>query len=463
MLRCTWLLMMVVGAWSAPAEDLITSLPGLDYEVPFKQYSGHLNGLEGQHLFYWFVESQRDPTSDPIILWLDGGPGCSSMDGNINELGPFTISREDEVSLIQNPYSWNLNASVIFMDAPICVGYSYSDNGSCESDDDTTSMANYLAIQDFFTNKFPELYGLDFYIVGESYGGIYAPTLAQRVQEGQSTFPLELKGWATGNGMLNYRQSYTSLMFFAYHHGLFDDILWDKMVEHCCEGGVASKDTCNFFDPIDTNCIADVLQGQDAIRGGGLNPYNLYGRCEHAPESKNSEASTRMEQEMKYLYPELIRRSPKYQSFVRAVTQCFDDHIIENWFSRTDVREALHIPEQVPAQWLVCSDIEFTRLYTNMTSQFNYLHKEEVKGLVYNGDWDMMCNFLGNQWFLEDLGFTEVEKHREWYYDGQVAGFVKRWENLDFVKVKAAGHMVPENRPEQSLKMIYNWINGEPY
>ncbi|CAL4152141.1 unnamed protein product [Meganyctiphanes norvegica] len=269
MLRCTWLLMTVVGAWSAPAEDLITSLPGMDYEVSFAQYSGYLDGLEGQHLHYWFVESQRDPTSDPVILWLNGGPGCSSMEGNIKELGPFSISKEDEFSLIQNPYSWNLNASVIFLESPVCVGYSYSDDGSCESSDDTTSMANYMAIQDFFTIKFPEFHGLDFYIVGFSYGGVYVPTLAQRVQEGQSTFPLELKGWATGNGALDHRQNDNSLMFFAYHHGLFDDNLWDRMVEHCCNGGVASKDTCNFHDPIDVSCIANVYEGLDAVYGGG--------------------------------------------------------------------------------------------------------------------------------------------------------------------------------------------------
>merc|ERR1712179_487168 len=131
-------MVMAVGAtWGAPAEDLITSLPGLNYEVPFKQYSGHLDGLQGQHLHYWYVESQNDPSSDPVILWLNGGPGCSSMDGYFNELGPFTISKEDELTLIENPYSWNLKASVIFLDAPICVGYSYSGDGGCESDDDT--------------------------------------------------------------------------------------------------------------------------------------------------------------------------------------------------------------------------------------------------------------------------------------------------------------------------------------
>jgi len=453
MLWCL-LIVLAVGAWAGPAaeDDLITSLPGLTNEVSFKQYSGYLDGLEGQHLHYWFAESQNDPSTDPVILWLNGGPGCSSMDGNMNELGPFSISKEDEFSLIENPYSWNLNASVIFLESPVCVGYSYSDDGSCYSDDDTTSMANYMAMQDFFSNKFPEQNGNDFYMVGESYGGIYVPTLAQRIQEGQSTYPLNLKGWATGNGIIDFRQNDNSLMFFAYHHGLFDDNLWDKMVEHCCDG-VASKDTCNFYDPTGINCIANVLEAQMAVYGGGLNPYSLYGDCLHAPEKKHSDAPSRMEQEMKYLFQH-------NRGNVGAV-QCFDDHVMENWFSRSDVREALHIPEHLPAEWTVCSNIPYTEIYDNMTAQFDYL-KTQVKGLVYNGDWDMVCNFLGNEWFIENLGFTELEKYREWYHNGQVAGFVKRWENLDFVTVKGAGHMVPEDRPGQSLKMIYSFINGDP-
>ncbi|CAL4133146.1 unnamed protein product, partial [Meganyctiphanes norvegica] len=257
---------------------------------------------------------------------------------------------------------------------------------------------NFLTVKNFNLHPFPEFYGLDFYLVGESYGGIYIPTLAQRVQEGQSTFPLELKGFSTGNGMLNYRQSDTSLMFYAYHHGLFDDNLW---MDHRKEGGSETKES--FFFHIHVNnasfCAKQVHEGQDIVLEGGLNPYSLYADCVHreAPERKQSEAPSRLEQDMKYLYP-------KHTSSVRVIVPCFDDHVSEDWFSRADVREALHVKENIPDQWLFCSDIPYTTLYLNMTSQFNYLHKEGVKGLVYNGDWDMMCNFLGNEWFLEDLG-----------------------------------------------------------
>ena len=53
-----------------------------------------------------FVESQRDPKSDPLVLWLNGGPGCSSMDGLLTEHGPFRVS-SDGKSINNNPWSWN--------------------------------------------------------------------------------------------------------------------------------------------------------------------------------------------------------------------------------------------------------------------------------------------------------------------------------------------------------------------
>merc|ERR1712002_598123 len=108
-----------------------------------------------KNLHYWFTESQRDPTTDPVILWLNGGPGCSSLDGFLAELGPFKIDN-DGATVLQNPYSWNLNASVLFLEAPACVGFSYDLNEECETNDDLTSTSNYAALQNFFSEKFPE-------------------------------------------------------------------------------------------------------------------------------------------------------------------------------------------------------------------------------------------------------------------------------------------------------------------
>lgn len=90
-----------------------------------KQWSGYMDYKDSKHFFYWFFESRNDPANDPIILWLNGGPGCSSFTGLLFELGPSSISAD--MKPIHNPYSWNNNASMIFLEQPLGVGFSYGD------------------------------------------------------------------------------------------------------------------------------------------------------------------------------------------------------------------------------------------------------------------------------------------------------------------------------------------------
>lgn len=418
-------------------------------------------------LHYWFTESQRDPATDPVILWLNGGPGCSSLDGFLAELGPFKIDK-DGVTVLQNPYSWNMNASVLFLEAPACVGFSYDLNDDCASDDDLTSSSNYMALQDFFSNKFPEYQNNEFYITGESYAGIYVPTLSQRVVEGQSEYPLNFKGFAVGNGMLSYRLNDNSVMFMAYHYGLLGQTRWDSMVEACCEGGVPSKDTCNFHDPTDLGCLLQVIEADNVVYSGDFNYYGIYNDCHHGDGSKVSNITIpergRLDADMDNLFRQVKKRAGITNTkSPRGDPPCIDTTNIKKWLNSPEVREALHIPSDVQ-DWELCSDLVgslYGRQYFDMAPQFEFL-LQHVKGLVYNGDWDLACNHLGNKWFITDLQLMETEKSREWYYDDQVAGFVRQFPNLDWVQVKGSGHMVPEDTPAASLKMIYDWIEGTP-
>ena len=169
-------LVAAVAVFGAPQEDLIQDLPGLNWATTYSQWSGFLNITDkGHYLHYWFVQSQNDPTNDPVTvfytvtfiktkkqknkhqnkktqkairknanqyfifcknkqkqtknknkkrqLWLNGGPGCSSLDGLFYENGPFHVT--DNATLYNNPYAWNLVSNVLYIEAPIGVGYSY--------------------------------------------------------------------------------------------------------------------------------------------------------------------------------------------------------------------------------------------------------------------------------------------------------------------------------------------------
>merc|ERR1712198_709951 len=164
---CAFLFLhLAVFAWGAPFKNLILNLPGLTEKAPFRSFSGYLQSTGTRHLFYWFVESQNDPKNDPLVLWFNGGPGCSSMEGMLHEHGPYQIQPDGETIKL-NPYSWNKVANVLYIEAPAGVGYSFSMDEDYTTGDHETATANYAAVKDFF-RQFPEFAKHEFYISGES-------------------------------------------------------------------------------------------------------------------------------------------------------------------------------------------------------------------------------------------------------------------------------------------------------
>lgn len=124
MLFVLWVLLGsrgVVAVSDKSSRDEVTQLPGFDEEFPSRHHSGFLtvDAAIGSHLFYYFVESEGNPETDPVVLWLNGGPGCSSFDGFVYEHGPFNYDYNNgDVQLKRNPYAWTSVANMIFLDSP---------------------------------------------------------------------------------------------------------------------------------------------------------------------------------------------------------------------------------------------------------------------------------------------------------------------------------------------------------
>jgi serine carboxypeptidase-like clade 2 len=138
-----------------------------------EMYSGYLDAGFNKSFFYQFYYSQGNPTKDPVLLWLNGGPGCSSLLGAFTENGPFEFY-ENTSDLKLNPNSWNRYANVLYLESPGGVGFS---QGPVNSSDASVAQDNLVALMSFF-QKFPKFQAHDFYISGESYAGIYVPRLA---------------------------------------------------------------------------------------------------------------------------------------------------------------------------------------------------------------------------------------------------------------------------------------------
>ena len=165
-------LLAVAGAAAAAAAP-ITSLPGLAQLPPFKMYSGYVDYTSPllkstHHTFHWVVESEGPPQG--IAIWTNGGPGCSGLFGMGFEHGPFVAQADGGLAL--NPYSWNKHLTVVYIEQPAGVGFSWSSEpADYERYDDDVAASDNAAFLSAFFAMYPQYQGLPLFLTSESYGG----------------------------------------------------------------------------------------------------------------------------------------------------------------------------------------------------------------------------------------------------------------------------------------------------
>lgn len=233
--------------WLAPGS--VRALTGGAHEflaTAGAMYSGFLavgGENEGGALHYFFAESAGDPATDPLVLWLNGGPGGSSFGGSILEHGPLILNRTG-TGLMENPWAWSNVANVIFLESPPGVGFSYcaaqleDPSVTCYADDYTAAEANLDALRSFLM-KFPEFIGREFYITGESYGGVYVPTLSKLLYDSDlaERGALDFQGFAVGdpctdNDLQGGESGFSAA--FALRHGVLSEE-WYNLLTHCID------------------------------------------------------------------------------------------------------------------------------------------------------------------------------------------------------------------------------------
>ena len=210
-----------------------------------------MSGARGQ-LHYWFIESTNNPSTDPVVLWLNGGPGSSSLIGLLTENGQILTSDESLTNPIDgvpqvflNPYSWSTVANVLYLESPKGVGFSYcegvSKSSECVNTDESTAQDAYEFLANFF-NSFPEYKSNKFYITGESYAGVYIPMLIDQIDQDVYKANLNFVGAAIGNGCwgntvgtcaFSSPEAQQITADFLYGHGFYSQSLREQIVKSC--------------------------------------------------------------------------------------------------------------------------------------------------------------------------------------------------------------------------------------
>lgn len=200
-----------------------------------KSYSGYLtvNKAYKSNLFFWFFPSLTDYKNDPVVLWLQGGPGATSLIGLFGENGPFSVKSKHGLKL--RKYAWTNSHSVIYIDNPVGTGYSFTNKGYAQNETQV-GLDLYNALQQFFT-LFPDLQKNSFYISGESYAGKYVPAISYTIYKKNPSAKLKinLQGLSIGNGLSDpeHQLKYSD---YLYQIGLIDSNMKQTVQNYEAQG-----------------------------------------------------------------------------------------------------------------------------------------------------------------------------------------------------------------------------------
>ena len=404
MLRTTGIILslwMVPRAWSADCDcdDRVTQVPNFDEgEVCWSQYAGYLNATDDHKLFYWYHEAVSAPEEKPLVLWLNGGPGCSSLGGMFTELGPFVLDKDLKVTL--NPFSFNKVANILFLEQPAGVGFSYP---NVPANDESTAKDTDAAVRSFLAAH-SELQGRDFYVMGESYGGHYVPNTAKQIQVSNANLPssspdrIHLKGFAVGNGYTDWQLDFNANVENARYHALTSQALLEK-AETACDGDYAR---C-FWPRADVECPAACQEAvQEATQhgeDGTIDIYDIYNDVclEDHQERLETQATTflkhRREARQKHLVLSSASTSRGLRATISPVFPTCIDAFTENYLNLPQVQKAIHVkPDTIPnGKWADCGNVDYEFNYESELDNYReWTQDGDLEILMYVGSMPLL-------------------------------------------------------------------------
>ncbi|WVQ81660.1 hypothetical protein IAT38_003785 [Cryptococcus sp. DSM 104549] len=428
------------------------------------QLSGYLDISSTRHLFFWFQESRSKPADDPLVLWLNGGPGCSSTTGLLFELGGCNIKDKGENTTF-NEFSWNEEANVLYLDQPIGVGYSYADEG--EVNNSPAAAEDVYAFLVLFISQFREYSKLDFHIAGESYAGTYIPNIASVIYKNNLALDLaptpsvpkiNFKSVMIGNGLTDpYNQ-------------------FGSVPEWACQGPYAPYD-----DPQGPECVsleAKAARCQNLISGC----YRTNSRFTCVPAALYCWSMFNDLQQLGLNMYDVRRKCDKSEDADGPL--CYREMgWMETYLNKPAVKKELGAPDGVTFQ---SCNMQINQNFLLHGDGMHYaggllpeLIEAGIRVLIYSGEADMLVNYLGCASVLDNLSpptaysaayaaapihpFTSSSSsHAKNTTHGYTKAAGHGAGNIAFVAFENAGHMVPHDDPVGALTMFTRWLKNEP-
>jgi len=421
--------------------DKISKLPGYtpngNTQPYMNEYSGfvEVNETANGSIFYWFIEtiSKTADENTPVLIWLNGGPGASSLSGLFAENGPYRI-KDDGVTLEFNNNSWIQYYHMLFVDNPIGTGFSFCNNDSYVTNEDQmgAQFVNFLVGFYKCHNNFSSN---PLYITGESYAGRYIPFIAKHVLENKNTVDIPLQGLAIGNGIYDPYIQFRSAPTYAFNLGIIDQQQYEVISENVNDClNLASTDPYTAAD----ECVT-ITNDIYSVYGGNIFQYNVYILNADVFDSITADIGNYLGQ--------------------KSVAQAIHTYGISTWKSSDGTSSPNPVYEA----------LKYDIVMNNSAEIIPHILANDVRILFYNGQLDgSICNNYGNQACLNQLNYEGewiTLKKYAYKLNGVTAGYVKQSSDklLTYFVVSDSGHLVPYDQPYSSLMMIKNYVDNEPW
>lgn len=424
-------------------------------------YAGRLptDNQDGKIMF-WLYES---PTvNDKLVIWLNGGPGCSSFGGMLFENAPVTVPHyasgtlhsPSSPPLIANPYSWTKATSMLYVEQPAGTGFSTGPMPHNETD----VASDFYGFLNNFYNVFADMKKKDLVIFGESYAGMYVPSIARKIhhenkkRKNTPEQEIPLQGIALGNGWIDATVQGPAVIDYAWWHGMIDLETKNNLqaqLKLCHEEGIVADKRLHKFNTPDE---CGTLEAVQAAAGKGVKP-DLTGPNIYDVTTWDS-------------YPFIFDPDGTFYQF----------------FNSKKVQKILHAPEKY---WYLCLPGEGRRRRRRLGEEeekmldqdrpvsvipyiAELLDDAKIRVLIYNGDRDMSCCSQGSEMLLNDMNWTgsgewKTAERGVWLVDDEPAGYSRITKNLEFVVVYNSGHLFPMNQPKTALDLVSRMVNGNAF
>ncbi|KAK4791591.1 hypothetical protein SAY86_032004 [Trapa natans] len=462
------ILLAVLFALLVPAESaaVVKYLPGYPGELPFYLETGYVGVGDDEvvQLFYYLVESQsKNSSTDPLLFWVNGGPGCSSLAGFFFESGPLNFEvagyNGSMPSMHLNPFTWTKSVNVVYMDAPVGTGFSYA----------TTSKGYYLDDDNFASQLFqfikkwlddhPGFAENELYVGGDSYSGTPIPIFVEGIVQGKwkGSSDLNLKGYVLGNPVTDTFIDDNSRIPYAHRLTLISDKIF-----------AAANKSCNgnfvVVDPTNVDCITDIDTIDELVQQVLL-VHVLEPNCKNAlglpipTAPENPTISARRSLAWKKLGSSIRSRAKGPALWCRN----YNHMLCMKWANHKEVRAALHVRDGTKSAWLYCnSSLAYTENVKSVIPYHKNLTRSDLRALIYSGDHDMSIPHMGTQKWIDFLNMTLLQKWRPWFVTNQTAGYTKNYTSnkfsLTFATIKGAGHFAAEYKVRECSAMVRRWM-----